>query len=106
MYLHRVFRAFASINWIVIPRKGAYDRASSAGRSAEHRRALRDHPDYSVDAAVETGPGFERTGPEILEAGACAPSGGNMQRYRFLVVRDPKVKPESTLSAFDARSQT
>jgi nitroreductase len=25
---------------------------------------------------------------KILEAGACAPSGGNMQRWRFLVVRD------------------
>ena len=29
---------------------------------------------------------------KILEAGSCAPSGGNMQRWRFLVVRDPKVK--------------
>ncbi len=28
----------------------------------------------------------------ILEAGTAAPSGGNMQRWRFLVVRDPKVK--------------
>ena len=28
----------------------------------------------------------------ILEAGVCAPSGGNMQQWRFLVVRDPKVK--------------
>src|SRR5438105_3140395 len=28
----------------------------------------------------------------ILEAGVCAPSGGNMQRWRFLVVRDPKIK--------------
>jgi len=28
----------------------------------------------------------------ILEAGVCAPSGGNMQRWRFLVVRDPNVK--------------
>src|SRR5947209_20553788 len=28
----------------------------------------------------------------MLEAGVCAPSGGNMQRWRFLVVRDPKVK--------------
>jgi len=30
----------------------------------------------------------------ILEAGACAPSGGNMQRWRFLVVTDPKVKQQ------------
>jgi nitroreductase len=29
---------------------------------------------------------------KILEAGVCAPSGGNMQRWRFLVVRDPKLK--------------
>ena len=29
---------------------------------------------------------------QILEAGVCAPSGGNMQRWRFLVVRDRKVK--------------
>src|SRR5712692_815633 len=29
---------------------------------------------------------------KILEAGICAPSGGNMQRWRFLVVRDPQVK--------------
>src|SRR3984893_4497705 len=28
----------------------------------------------------------------ILEAGTCAPSGGNMQRWRFLLIRDPKVK--------------
>jgi nitroreductase len=29
---------------------------------------------------------------KILEAGTCAPSGGNMQRWRFLVVKDPEVK--------------
>src|SRR5438105_10766715 len=29
---------------------------------------------------------------KILEAGVCAPSGGNMQRWRFLVIRDPQVK--------------
>jgi hypothetical protein len=28
---------------------------------------------------------------KILEAGVCAPSGGNMQRWRFLVIRDPQV---------------
>ena len=27
---------------------------------------------------------------KILEAGVCAPSGGNMQRWRFLAVRDPE----------------
>jgi nitroreductase len=29
---------------------------------------------------------------KILEAGACAPSGGNMQLWRFLVVRDAEIK--------------
>jgi nitroreductase len=29
---------------------------------------------------------------KILEAGTYAPSGGNMQRWRFLVVKDPNVK--------------
>jgi nitroreductase len=29
---------------------------------------------------------------KILEAGVCAPSGGNMQRWWFLVTRDPKIK--------------
>jgi nitroreductase len=29
---------------------------------------------------------------KILEAGVSAPSGGNMQRWRFVVVRDPQVK--------------
>jgi nitroreductase len=29
---------------------------------------------------------------KILESGTSAPSGGNMQRWRFLVVRDPQVK--------------
>src|ERR1700739_4414949 len=29
---------------------------------------------------------------KILEAGVCAPSGGNMPRWRFLVIRDPKIK--------------
>jgi nitroreductase len=29
---------------------------------------------------------------KILEAGTCAPSGGNMQSWRFLLIRDPQVK--------------
>ena len=29
---------------------------------------------------------------KILEAGTCAPSGGNMQRWRFMVIRNPDVK--------------
>ncbi len=29
---------------------------------------------------------------QILEAGTCAPSGGNYQKWRFLVLKDPAVK--------------
>src|ERR1700735_2065464 len=29
---------------------------------------------------------------EILEAGTAAPNGGNMQTWRFLVIRDPAIK--------------
>ena len=29
---------------------------------------------------------------KILEAGVCAPSGGNMQRWRFLVIRYPQIQ--------------
>jgi nitroreductase len=39
---------------------------------------------------------------KILEAGTCAPSGGNMQRWRFLVVTDPKVK--ATVGAYYKRA--
>src|SRR5438045_4744145 len=38
---------------------------------------------------------------KILEAGVSAPSGGNMQRWRFLVVRDPEIK--KTVGADDKR---
>jgi nitroreductase len=39
---------------------------------------------------------------KILEAGTCAPSGGNMQRWRFLVVRDPQVR--QTVGAYYKRT--
>jgi nitroreductase len=39
---------------------------------------------------------------KILEAGTSAPSGGNMQRWRFLVVRDPAVK--ATVGAYYKRA--
>ena len=41
---------------------------------------------------------------KILEAGVCAPSGGNMQRWRFLVIRDPKIK--ETVGALYKRAWT
>ena len=39
---------------------------------------------------------------KILEAGVCAPSGGNMQRWRFLVIKDPAIK--QTVGAFYKRA--
>jgi nitroreductase len=39
---------------------------------------------------------------QVLEAGVCAPSGGNMQRWRFLVVRDRGVK--QTVGAYYKRA--
>jgi nitroreductase len=38
----------------------------------------------------------------ILEAGVCAPSGGNMQRWRFLVVKDPAI--QQTIGAYYKRA--
>jgi nitroreductase len=39
---------------------------------------------------------------KILEAGVCAPSAGNMQRWRFLVIKDPAIK--QTVGAFYKRA--
>jgi nitroreductase len=39
---------------------------------------------------------------KILEAGVSAPSGGNMQRWRFIVVRDAKIK--QTIGAYYKRA--
>jgi nitroreductase len=39
---------------------------------------------------------------KILEAGVSAPSGGNMQRWRFLVIRDPEIK--KTVRAYYKRA--
>jgi nitroreductase len=39
---------------------------------------------------------------QVLEAGTAAPSGGNMQRWRFLVVTDPQVK--QTVGAYYKRA--
>ena len=46
-------------------------------------RAMRRlKPDPVPDALID----------RILEAGQCAPNGGNAQRWRFLVVKDPAIK--------------
>src|SRR5580693_8142470 len=74
----------------------------------ERRGRMTEHPmpDATPDTAdlfeiIRTTRSMRRLKPDpvpkelirkILEAGVCAPSGGNMQRWRFLVIRDPKVK--------------
>ena len=49
-------------------------------RTTRAMRRLR--PDSVPDALIR----------KILEAGVCAANGGNTQRWRFLVVKDPKIK--------------
>ena len=56
----------------------------------------------AVDASAEAGPGAGGADPKILEAGVSAPSGGNMQRWRFLVISDPEVK--QTVGAYYKRA--
>jgi len=46
------------------------------------RSMRRLKPDAVPDALIR----------KILEAGSCAANGGNTQRWRFLVVKDPKIK--------------
>ena len=46
-------------------------------------RAMRRlKPDPVPDALIQ----------KILEAGVCAPNGGNTQRWRFLVIKDTTIK--------------
>jgi nitroreductase len=52
------------------------------GLRVEDERMRRLKPDPVLNELIR----------KILEAGVCAPSGGNMQRWRFLVVRDPQIK--------------
>ena len=62
-----------------------------SGGISEHRRPVRDYSDHPLDAAGQPDPVPNELIRKILEAGVCAPSGGNMQRWRFLVIRDPKI---------------
>ena len=57
--------------------------------------------DHSLFEIIHTTRSMRRLKPDpvpdaligrVIEAGACAASGGNMQRWRFLVVKDPGIK--------------
>src|SRR6266478_9777512 len=83
-----------------------YDRSAAPrfqrrGRMTEH--AMPDAAPNTADLfeIIRTTRSMRRLKPDpvsnelirkILEAGVCAPSGGNMQRWRFLVIRDPRIK--------------
>src|SRR3979411_2493896 len=54
---------------------------------------------------LKTDPVPDQLVRKILEAGVSAPSGGNMQRWRFLVVRDPKIKQTVRASQKRAREE-
>jgi nitroreductase len=62
--------------------------------------------DLPHDYVSATGDGFGDSTValigKILEAGVSAPSGGNMQRWRFIVVRDAKIK--QTVGAYYKRA--
>ena len=62
------------------------------GRGDSHGRSVRDHADDALDAAAEADPVPDELISKILEAGACAANGGNTQRWRFLIIKDPKIK--------------
>jgi nitroreductase len=68
-------------------------RTSYARRISQYRRPVRDHQDNPLDAAAKKpDPVPYDLIRKILEAGVCAPSGGNMQQWRFLVIRDVEIK--------------
>src|SRR6266446_6704418 len=93
-----------------------YDR--SAAPRFQRRGRMIEHvmPDAAPNTAdlfeiIRTTRSMRRLKPDpvsnelirkILEAGVCAPSGGNMQRWRFLVIRDSAIK--ETVGAYYKRA--
>src|SRR5499427_175865 len=67
---------------------GSRPDPGTGGRAARCGAARKDLDNDHASAAART----RRAMIGNLKAGVCAPSGGNMQRWRFLVIRDPKVK--------------
>src|ERR1700757_249362 len=60
--------------------------------TASNHRPVRNYPHHRSMRRLKPDPVPNELIRKILEAGVCAPSGRNMQRWRFLAVRDPKVK--------------
>ena len=55
-----------------------------------------------VDAPAKARPVPDGLIRKILQAGTCAANGGNMQQWRFLVVKDPRIK--KAVAAFYKRA--
>src|SRR5258708_7743296 len=64
-------------------------------------RRIREDPMPDLFEIIESCRSMRRLKPDpvpdelisrILQAGICAPNGGNTQRWRFMVIKDPKIK--------------
>src|SRR5262249_57752357 len=82
-------------------------RCAASKHDGKTRRMLR--PEAREDTmpdlfdTIETCRSMRRLKPDpvpdemiakILRAGACAPNGGNTQKWRFMVIKDPKIKKD------------
>jgi nitroreductase len=65
---------------------------AGARRHAGNDRHFRGHEHDAGDAAAEARSSAGRADQQDLAAAQWAPSGGNTQRWRFLVVKDPEIK--------------
>ena len=88
--------------------EGMTERVLDMLETRLHERDLPDYERFEESAStadlfeiIRTTRSMRRLKPDpvpnelirkILEAGVCAPSGGNMQRWRFLLISDPKIK--------------
>jgi hypothetical protein len=67
-------------------------KGQHARSDRELPQPVRDYAHHTVDASAEARPVPNMLIRQILEAGTFAANGGNMQTWRFLVIRDPAIK--------------
>ena len=60
-------------------------------------KPIRDHAHDAVDAPAKANSNTGRPGPQNSEVAVCAPLGGHMQRWRFLVESPKRSGPEPVL---------
>jgi nitroreductase len=75
---------------------GVHRRLLTTGRACDARGNHEHHRLFEIIRSSRSMRRLKRVPNElirkILEAGVCAPSGGNMQRWHFLVIRDAAIK--------------